>query len=61
MVSDLVAMDGKTLLPQPQWWRGQARSRELKQDWGVVMMAVNVSGGVSLTKAVPEKWTITRE
>jgi hypothetical protein len=22
MVSDLVAMDGKPLLPQPQWWPG---------------------------------------
>ena len=52
MVSDLVAMDGRTLLPQ--WWPAQARSREHKQGWRLVMMAANISGGVSLVKAVPK-------
>jgi hypothetical protein len=52
MVSDLVAMDGRTLLPQ--WWPEPARSREPKQGWRLVVMAANISGGVSLMKAVPK-------
>ena len=53
MVSDLVAMDGRTLLPE--WWFGQARSREFKQEWRLVMMAANVTQGTSLATAVPKQ------
>jgi hypothetical protein len=49
----IVAMDGRILLPQCGGLHRHDR-REHKQDWRLVMMAANISGGVSLMKAVPK-------